>query len=174
MIKKLAQLSTHAPEVTKVFAFMLALSITTAALGQTNSGKTPPTAGADKIHPAAIRAQPPPKCLQRTPAPTQPGQHTVILTWNPSPSSNAEGYCLYRRKTPHIPKHIEDCKDCEQLNTVPIKVTGCLDEEVPGNGMYYYVATAINGHSDMSEVSNEATPMKKSIPPGSFPSCRQN
>ena len=82
-----------------------------------------------------------------------PGQHNVILTWKASPSTNAVGYCVYRRKIKHIPRKISDCKDCEQLNTAPLKGTGCVDDVVPDGVTYYYVVTAINQHSDMSDMS---------------------
>ena len=182
MTDRFSQLSSHAPDVPKMLAFMLALLISTSAQVQSNSvpansGTTTTAAGSAMKLPVATStaaSQKPARCLPRMTAPPRPGQHTVILTWKPSPSSNAVGYCLYRRKTPHIPSKISACSDCEQLNTVPIKGIGCVDDAVPDDVTYYYVATAINQSSDMSEVSNEATPTKKPIPPGSFPSCRQN
>jgi hypothetical protein len=173
MTEKLSKLRSAAPGIAKI-AFVLALSIGTSSQSQSNSGVAPPAPGVDKIHPASTPAQPPAKCLKRTPAATEIGTHTVFLTWNASPSSNAVGYCLYRRIKPNIPPRIEACNDCEQLNTVPIKATRCVIEKVPDTPTYHYVATAINGDSNMSEVSNEATPVPKAIPAGSFDSCRLN
>lgn len=100
---------------------------------------------------------------------TVSGNHDVFLTWNANPpSQKLVGYCVFRRTKAHIPPHISDCGDCEQLNKVPVKKTGCVDTKAPDNVTYYYVVTAIYD-SGMSPASNEATPVKKTPPAGLLP-----
>lgn len=107
----------------------------------------------------------PPACPPAGIAPLQSGSpgtghHKVTLTWNPSassadPNSAATGYCLYRSKVKHAAKKDPLCKDCEQINSVPVPMTGCIDDVVTDSTLYYYVATAINSKSVLSAPSNE-------------------
>jgi len=122
--------------------------------------------------------------LSAPPIPQQPaGHHTVTLTWKANAPStnrtrNAVGYCLYRRKTPGIPKKLSDCKDCELVNPAPVTGTGCVDDLVQDGVTYHYVVTAANEFSSISEASNEApapiplTESPKAGPASSYPLCR--
>ncbi len=117
-------------------------------------------------------------------APQQPaGHHTVTLTWKANAPStnratNAVGYCLYRRKKASIPKKIADCKDCELVSPLPIVGTGCVDNSVQDGVTYYYVVTAANQFSRISDASNEApakVPLTETPMPGAtplYPLCR--
>ncbi len=110
--------------------------------------------------------------------------HKVILSWNasaPSPNaeSNAVGYCLYRSKKRNAAKQKPTCKNCEQINPIPIVNTSCVDDVVEDGATYYYVVTAINAKGTSSSPSNEARariPSKKqrSVAAGSLsaPACR--
>lgn len=114
------------------------------------------------------------------------GHHRVFLTWNASLLSsgsdpNALGYCLYRTQTAGKAK---DCPTkypkCEQVNTVPVRGTRCVDELVKDNTTYYYVAIGINSAKAISTTSEEAiaeVPAARKLnppPPGadSYPACR--
>lgn len=110
--------------------------------------------------------------------------HRVILTWNASapssrPEDNAVGYCLYRSKKQNEAKKNATCNRCEQINSVPIAGTGCVDDLVQDGAVYYYVATAISAQKRLSVSSNEILvpiPASKqsvrSTPVGSYPLCR--
>ena len=137
-----------------------------------------------------------PSCSSPALPPIQPlqpgtGDHKVILSWNASaPSGNAEsnavGYCVYRRKEKKkeekkgtiAAKQKPTCDDYEQINLIPVAVTGCVDDLVEDDVKYYYVVTAINSKGIPSSFSNEAPaaiPVEKqtssiSVPP--LPSCR--
>jgi hypothetical protein len=112
------------------------------------------------------------------------GHHKVTLRWNASiPSSNVEskafGYCLYRSKKRKAAKQNPTCSDCEQINSIPVAGTGCVDDLVEDGAAYYYVATAINANERISSSSNETTariplgkPASSSGPAGSYPRCR--
>jgi hypothetical protein len=112
------------------------------------------------------------------------GHHKVTLTWNASiPSSNVEsqavGYCLYRSKTPNAAKQNPRCGNCEQINSIPIAGTGCVDDLVEDGAAYYYVVTAINANRKISSSSNETPaqiPLSKQASTsglaGSYPRCR--
>jgi hypothetical protein len=123
------------------------------------------------------------------PSPQITGQHKLTLTWNASaPSVNSEskavGYCLYRSRTQnaakrYVARQISKCSDCEQVNSIALAGTGCVDELVQDGAIYYYVVTAVNAKGEPSPPSNE-TPAQ--IPPnkqsasspsvGSYPFCR--
>lgn len=112
------------------------------------------------------------------------GHHQVTLRWNASipsanPDSTAVGYCLYRSKKRKAAKQNPTCSDCEQINSIPIAGTGCVDDLVEDGAAYYYVATAINANERISSSSNETTariplnkPASSSGPVGSYPRCR--
>jgi hypothetical protein len=111
------------------------------------------------------------------------GDHKVTLTWNASapstdPGSAAFGYCLYRSKIRHLAKKNPVCKDCEQVNRVPIQSTGCLDDVVLDSTQYYYVVAAINLKGTLSAASNEipvSIPSAHSVKPAQpsqLPLCR--
>jgi len=112
------------------------------------------------------------------------GHHKVTLSWHASaPAANsgsaAVGYCLYRSKKPNAAKHNPRCGDCEQINSIPIVGTGCVDDLVEDAAAYNYVVTAINARGEISSSSNETpahVPANKragsSIPVGTYPLCR--
>ena len=112
------------------------------------------------------------------------GHHKVVLTWNasapsPHPEDNAAGYCLYRSTKKNAAKNNATCKDCEQINTVPVVGTGCVDDLVQDGAVYYYVATAISAGRKLSVSSNETPapiPASKQsaspTSPNSYPFCR--
>lgn len=112
------------------------------------------------------------------------GHHRVILTWNASAASKdldaaAAGYCLYRSEIQGAAKQNPTCKDCEQINAVPLRGTACIDDLAEDGAKYYYVVTAINARQKLSSASNE---IPAQIPPGtqkanpsapaSYPFCR--
>jgi len=111
------------------------------------------------------------------------GHHRVTLTWHASaPAANSDsaavGYCLYRSKTQNAAKQNPRCSACEQINSVPIVGTGCVDHLVEDAAAYYYVVTAINAKGEISSSSNEtAAPVPAnqgagSSIPDSYPLCR--
>jgi hypothetical protein len=108
----------------------------------------------------------------------------VTLSWNPSlpsphPEDNAVGYCLYRSRKKHVAKKNARCSECEQVNSVPIAGTACIDDLVADGATYYYVSTAISSQGTLSTSSNEvpvSIPSNKpSAGPASaaLPLCRQ-
>ena len=115
---------------------------------------------------------------------TQTGHHKVTLSWNASsPSSDPEkkavGYCLYRSDKQNAAKQNSTCSDCEQINSIPIAGTGCVDDLVKDGATYYYVVTAINAGGRTSPSSNETpaqVPSTKeaggSVTVASYPLCR--
>src|SRR5216683_4620149 len=117
------------------------------------------------------------------------GHHKVSLSWNASaPSGNSEGkavgYCLYRSKKEKVAKQSlkkpnARCSDCEQINSVAVAGTGCVDDLVEDGATYHYIATAINVLGNTSSSSEEALaqiPLNKesAIPVSktSYPFCR--
>jgi hypothetical protein len=132
--------------------------------------------------------QPPPVCPPAGITPLQPGapetgHHKVTLTWNASaPSKDSDsaavGYCLYRSKIRRAAKKDPICKDCEQVNRVPIPSTGCVDDLVADRTQYYYVVAAINSKATLSSASNEIPvliPSAQSVKPSKpspLPLCR--
>jgi hypothetical protein len=141
----------------------------------------------DKTAVATRPVQPPPVCPPAGVTPLQPGapgtgHHRVTLTWNASapskdPDSIAVGYCLYRSKIWHAAEKNPICKDCEQVNRVPIPSTGCIDDLVADTTHYYYVVAAISAKATLSAASNEIRvriPPRSSVkpPPSQLPLCR--
>jgi len=66
----------------------------------------------------------------------------VTLSWNASaPSANSEskavGYCLYRSKKQNAAKQTPTCRDCEQINSIAIAGTECVDDLVEDGAIYY-------------------------------------
>ena len=114
------------------------------------------------------------------------GHHRVILSWNASaPTIRSEdravGYCLYRSTMKSAAKQNATCSKCEQINSVPISSTGCIDDLVTDGAAYYYVVTAIGAQGKTSTSSNEvpvfipdANRKANSTSVSSFPSCRNN
>jgi len=112
------------------------------------------------------------------------GHHRVILSWNASspssrPENNAVGYCLYRSVTRNTAKTNPVCSVCEQINSVPVTGTGCVDDLVKDEATYYYVVTAISAKGMLSSSSNElpvpipsSNQKGSSRPVGNYPSCR--
>lgn len=90
------------------------------------------------------------------------GDHRVILTWNASapsssPDSTAVGYCLYRSQKKKVAKKNPTCSECEQINSIPVVGTTCVDDLVQDGATYFYVATAISRSRQLSPSSNEIT-----------------
>ena len=173
MIRDPRTFGSYQRSIVQALVFLVALP-TGFALAQVPVGKNPqPATPKSIVCPAAGPA-----------APQQPtGHHTVTLTWKANVAStnrvtNAVGYCLYRRKKPSIPKKIADCKDCELVSPVPIVGTACVDDSVQDGVAYYYVVTAANEFSRISDSSNEApakVPLAETPTPGavsSYPLCR--
>ena len=112
------------------------------------------------------------------------GHHRVTLTWHASaPAANSNsatvGYCLYRSKKQNAAKHNPRCSDCEQINSIPIVGTACVDDLVEDSAAYYYVVTEIDAKGEISSSSNETAapvPANKgagsSASVGSYPRCR--
>ena len=143
----------------------------------------------DKPAVATKPVQLPPLCPLAGIVPLQPGapgtgDHKVRLTWNASapskdPESAVVGYCLYRSKIRHAAKKNPICKDCEQVNRVPVPWTGCVDDLVRNSTQYYYVVAAINSKATLSAASNEIPVLipprhsvKRPAPPSPLPLCR--
>jgi hypothetical protein len=84
----------------------------------------------------------------------------VTLTWNASRGKDVVGYCLYRDTEKKVAKNKPNaeftCAGCEQVNSIPVAPTGCVDDVVPDNSTYFYVATALNRDKRLSSASNEA------------------
>ena len=109
----------------------------------------------------------PPACPAAGIAPlkrSQPGtgDHRVILVWNASapssnPDSTAVGYCLYRSQKKKVAKKNPTCSECEQINSIPVVGTTCVDDLVQDGATYFYVATAISRSGQLSSSSNEIT-----------------
>jgi Abnormal spindle-like microcephaly-assoc'd, ASPM-SPD-2-Hydin len=74
-------------------------------------------------------------------------QHTVDLTWNTS--SGAVGYNVYRGSVSGGPYTM--------INTSLDGTTAYTDSTVVSGQTYYYVATAVDGNSNESGYSNQAT-----------------
>jgi hypothetical protein len=141
--------------------------------------------------PTTVRAWVRPRPLECPPAgvpmlqpnPSNTGHHQVLLTWNASASStkteeNAVGYCLYRSQKKHVARKNPLCRDCEQVNPLPVTGTSCVDDRVRDDATYYYVVAAINERGSLSPASNEILtvipPRKKTAGPfnRSSPLCR--
>jgi hypothetical protein len=113
------------------------------------------------------------------------GHHRVTLSWKASsPSANSQnaavGYCLYRSTKKDAPQKQPTCLQCQQINTVPIPGTSCVDDLVEDKATYYYVVTAVNAQGTASLPSNEvsalietnekSSPIPSTSPP--TPACR--
>lgn len=142
---------------------------------------------ADALRPALGDPKPlrcPPAGLSTLQPSSATGHHKVTLTWNASipsanPESKAVGYCLYRSKNRNAAKKNPTCTTCEQVNSIPVAGTGCIDDLVEDGAAYYYVVTAINATEKISASSNETPaqiPLNKqatnSAAAGSYPLCR--
>jgi hypothetical protein len=102
---------------------------------------------------------PPAGAVLLRPSPST-GHHRVVLTWKASAPSaraenNAAGYCLYRSQQKGAARNNATCSNCEQINSVPVAGTGCVDDLVQDNILYYYVATALTADGRRSSSSNE-------------------
>jgi len=169
------------------------------AIGQVSLGSASASQSAGGQQTLQATAEPtlPPCPAQGIPTPQSPppsGHHKVILSWNASvPSidspSIAVGYCLYRSNVEDAATNYATavsagekdvkCVACEQINTVAIAVTACVDPLAEDNKTYYYVATAISAGQKTSRPSNEATVTvllnegsPKPASPDSYPLCR--
>jgi hypothetical protein len=159
------------------------------------------TAAPKQENPSSAATQaPPPPCPSAGLPPMQSsqpgtGHHKVILSWNASASSpnavrSAVGYCVYRRKEKEKKKEEKKeknaakvkptCGKCENVNSVPVIGTSCVDDVVVDGATYDYMVTAINAKGISSTPSNVATAVippekqSRSVPVSSPPppSCR--
>lgn len=110
-----------------------------------------PPAGSPAVQPSAVT-----------------GHHKVTLSWNASPPSalpedNAVGYCLYRSRRKNAAHKTATCRDCEQINSIPIEGTSCRDDLVADGITYYYVVAAISLKGRLSSPSTQA---RAAIPGG--------
>jgi hypothetical protein len=78
-----------------------------------------------------------------------PLPHSVSLSWTASTSPNIVGYNLYRTGAAAGPY--------TQLNASPIAASSYVDTKVTAGQTYFYVATAVDGNSNQSDYSNQAT-----------------
>ena len=113
--------------------------------------------------PELLRCPPAGSPMLKSSAPAT-GHHRVVLTWNASaqsvhPTDNAAGYCLYRSKKKDVAAKNAICSECEQINSVPIVGTGCVDDLVQDRTLYHYVVTAIS-LGGMSSASSNEIPVK--------------
>ena len=97
------------------------------------------------------------------------GNHSVVLTWNPSDSSKGPddqsvGYCLYRSNKDIPAKKLEDCRNCERVNRRPIFGVGCVDTHVKDGRTYYYVAGSTKVGSTVYELSHKTIAIVPSKP----------
>jgi hypothetical protein len=116
------------------------------------------------------------------PPPQNTGHHTITLSWQRSassgkPDSQAVGYCLYRSKEQNAAKQNATCSHCEQINSMPLGDTACVDDLVEDGATYYYVVAAIDGKGRISYPSNEIlahvpSTKKSTNPADSYPLCR--
>lgn len=158
------------------------------ACSRTSSQNASPEAAQAPAAKQAIAAPQFPRCPSGgIPAPSAlAGHHKVTLSWKASlpspahPEDNAVGYCLYRSPKKHVAKKNARCSDCEQVNSVPVVGTACVDDLVADGATYYYVSTAINSRGTLSTSSNEVPvsipSSKQSTGPASaasYPLCRQ-
>jgi hypothetical protein len=83
---------------------------------------------------------------------TAPPQHSVDLTWNPSPSA-VNGYNIYRSGTSGGPY--------SQINSTIDSATSYIDNTVAAGNTYFYVTTAVDANGVESVNSNQ---VKTAIP----------
>jgi len=72
-----------------------------------------------------------------TPPPPPPGTHSVGLTWDPSPSTNLQGYRVYRGQVsggPYSPI----------TSTLAAGTQQYTDSTVAAGGNYFYIVTSID------------------------------
>jgi hypothetical protein len=77
---------------------------------------------------------------------TAPPQHSVDLTWNPSPSA-VNGYNIYRSGTSGGPY--------SQINSTIDSATSYIDNTVAAGNTYFYVTTAVDANGVESVNSNQ-------------------
>ncbi len=112
------------------------------------------------------------QCPDGSARPSSPsGHHKVVLSWNASPPSKSQdvkGYCIYRSETAITATSLNQCKNCQRINKVPVTAIMCIDDLVQDDHTYYYVAAAIDAGSHLSSFSNQAhaTASKESVHPG--------
>ncbi len=116
---------------------------------------------------------------------TSKGQHSVSLSWKASkttvdPAKNAVGYCVFRSETSNIPNPISACHDCQVVSENAVSGTGCIDDRVKDNTIYYYVVAyyvkplSATGKAMLGPPSNMAkadTSKPQPGPPSTYLSC---
>lgn len=146
-------------------AFMLVgASVPTTSVRSLGAEASPTTAAS--VAPRAPSC--PPAGMPKLRANAHTGHHKILLSWKASapstkPEDNAAGYCLYRSKKKHAARKNPLCRDCEQINSLPLSGASCVDDLVQDGTVYYYVVVAIDQHGSLSSASNEIV---ASIPPG--------
>ncbi len=165
---------------------------TTGVVAQVSPTRTSPQSAAVPKSNQTLQATATPKLPPCPPAglpklqasPQTTGHHKVTLSWNTGvPPGNSEskpvGYCLYRSKKQNAAKQNATCSNCEQINSIALADTACIDDLVEDGAKYYYVVTAIDAKEKISLSSNEAlaqipsgTKSTNSASQGSFPLCR--
>ena len=76
-------------------------------------------------------------------------QHSVVLSWSPSTSTNLKGYNVYRADTAG--------GAFTKMTASPIGATAYTDSTVASGRTYYYVSTAVDNNNVESGYSNQAT-----------------
>jgi hypothetical protein len=169
----------------------LSVSLLNSCNSDSESRQTPPPQSnqlkqpQEAIHEAPLMCPPAGSTPLQRSAP-QTGDHTVILSWRAGrpaahPEDEAIGYCLYRTTKKDAAKKNPICRDCEQVNSVPIVETHCIDDLVQNGIIYYYVVAAVGPRRQLSVSSNQTVAQipksPKKIGPAlsvSYPSCRGN
>jgi fibronectin type 3 domain-containing protein len=75
--------------------------------------------------------------------------HTVLLSWNPSTSTNVKGYNVYRASIAG--------GEYSRINATPVSGIAYSDSTVSSGRTYYYVTTAVDTNTVESAYSNQAT-----------------
>lgn len=77
-----------------------------------------------------------------------PVQHSVVLSWSASTSSNVAGYNLYRADVAG--------GAYAKVNGAPVATTSFVDSSVASGRTYYYVSTALDSNNAESTYSSQA------------------
>lgn len=83
-----------------------------------------------------------------TPTPST-GSHTVTLTWDASPSSNLQGYRVYRSQTSGGPY--------ANISGTPVASLQFVDSAVANGQDYFYVVTSVDSNGLESVPSSEVS-----------------
>src|SRR4051794_24998956 len=78
-----------------------------------------------------------------------PVQHSVLLSWKASTSTNLKGYYVYRSDTAG--------GAFTKISAVPLAGTMYTDNTIASGRTYYYATTAVNANNLESGYSNQVT-----------------